>query len=476
MKTSKLDSMGNERLPLFTRLLMGTSGGMWTLNFMMIQTYLLFIYTDVFKISAAYVAMLFLFTRIVDAILAPATGIFVDRTMTPWGKYKPYFIILGVPFAISGFFTFTDPTLLFGSISETGMYVYASVTYIIFSTLYSVCGAASGGVGNLMTKSIDDRVSMGQINAFAAMIAGILVTAGATPFVIAIGGSTNSAKGWMIIMGIISIITIIYNVTGAFVYKEKYLVVENVKKEKLTSKQMVTVIFKNRTALVGLAILLGVNLSGGIRSGVMLYYFQYYFNMPALMTIIGLVGLIATLAGTIFSGILCRKIGIKKTIELSVVVSIITGAITFFAPANQTGVIYYVVISIIGSFFSGLYMPVYGTLMPAAIDYAEWKFNVVANGYIGSFTGFVQTLATAISGALAAAALAFIGYQPGPIQTGNTIMGLRILVSVIPAVLQIFMMAIVWYDLTEDKQKIITTELRERREKAEAALNNAPAQ
>lgn len=476
MKAPKLDSMGNERLPLFTRFLNGTSGGAWTLNFMMIQTFLLFVYTDVFKISAAYVAMLFLCTRIVDAILAPATGIFVDRTMTPWGKYKPYLVILGVPFAISGFFTFTDPTLLFGGISETGKYVYVSVTYIIFSTLYSVCGAASGGVGNLMTKSIDDRVNMGQIGAFASMIAGILVVAGATPFVVAVGGSTNSAKGWMIIMGIISVITIIYNVTGAFVYKEKYLVVENVKKEKLTPKQMVTVIFKNKAALIGLALLFGLNLGSGIRSGAMLYYFQYYFNMPALMTIIGLVSLIATLAGTVFSGILCRKFGIKKTMMLSIVMSIITGALAFFAPANQMGVIYYVVISIIGSFFSGLYMPLYGTLIPAAIDYAEWKFNVVANGYIGSFVGFTQTLATAISGALVAAALAFIGYQPGPTQAENTIIGLRLLISFVPSVLQLFMMAIIWYDLTEDKQKIITTELRERRDKAEAALNNAPAQ
>ena len=93
MKEPVLDSMGNERLPFFTRFLNGSSGFVWTMNFMMIQTYLLFIYTDVFKVSAAYMAMLFLVTRIVDAILAPAFGMFVDHTSTPWrkGKYNPYF-------------------------------------------------------------------------------------------------------------------------------------------------------------------------------------------------------------------------------------------------------------------------------------------------------------------------------------------------------------------------------------------------
>jgi sugar (glycoside-pentoside-hexuronide) transporter len=464
MKTPKLDSMGNERLPFLTTFLLGSSGFMWTINFMMIQTYLLFVYTDVFKISAGYVAVLFLATRIVDAILAPAFGIFVDGSKTRWGKYKPYFIILGVPLAISGFFTFTDPSLLFGEISGNGKLIYATITYVIFSTLYSISGAATGGVQPLMTKSLDDRINIGQVNAIASMVGGILIASGVTPFIIVVAGGTSSPKGWMTVMAIISVITIVYNILAVTFFKEKYLI-EGEKPAKLTANQMVKVIFKNRTALIALALVFGINLGGGMRSGAMLYYFQYYFHKPELMAIAGLFSLVATVVGAVLCGKFTKKFGMKKTLAFSSVLAIVSCGLVFFAPQNLAGIIIFMGLTLVGQFANGLIMPVQGTMLPLAMDFAEWKYNISANGFIGSFVGFIQTFATAVSGALVAAALAYFGYKAGPVQNESTILGLRLLLSIVPAILQIFMMAVLWFDLTEDKQKSISTELKERRDK-----------
>lgn len=470
MKALKIDSMGNERLPKFITFLLGSSGFMWTINYMMIQTYLLFLYTDVFQISAAYVAVLFLVNRIVDAILAPVFGIFVDRTKTPWGKYKPYFIILGIPFAISGFLTFTDPSLFYSDISQTGKLIYATITYVLFSTIYSLMGAATGGVQPLMTKSLDDRINIGQINSILSTFGGTLIVVAITPLVMMIGGATDSPIGWMTVMGTISFITIIYSITASFFFKEKYYIKDEVKKA-LTVNQMVNVIFKNKTMLIGLAITLGVTIGGGIRTGVMLYYFQYYFKQPQLMSITGLIGLLVTIAGAVFSGKITKKFGLKKTLVWSVIISIVTGALPFFAPPTQAGIIFFLVTSSIGGFCLGLFSPVQGSMFPAAMDYAEYKYNVSANGFMGSFVTFTQQLATAISGAILAGSLAYIGYQPGPVQPEFTLTGFRLLVSIVPAVLQVFMLAVLWFDLTEDKQKVITQELRDRRDKQNEGLN-----
>ena len=62
------------------------------LSFGFVSLFLLFFYTDMMGISAAYAAGLFLFIRFFDAIAAPAFGIFIDKVNTPWGKYKPWFI------------------------------------------------------------------------------------------------------------------------------------------------------------------------------------------------------------------------------------------------------------------------------------------------------------------------------------------------------------------------------------------------
>jgi Na+/melibiose symporter-like transporter len=52
----------------------------------MIQMFLLYYYTDIFKISATYVAGLFLVARVVDAFLAPVFGMYVDKVNLPWGN------------------------------------------------------------------------------------------------------------------------------------------------------------------------------------------------------------------------------------------------------------------------------------------------------------------------------------------------------------------------------------------------------
>ena len=54
------------------------------------QTWILFItifYTDVFGISAKDVGIMFLITKIWDAVNDPMMGIIADRTDTRWGKF-----------------------------------------------------------------------------------------------------------------------------------------------------------------------------------------------------------------------------------------------------------------------------------------------------------------------------------------------------------------------------------------------------
>lgn len=57
-----------------------------TFHYQIIQMYLLFFYTDFMKISPAFIAALFLITRIVDALLAPIFGAMLDKITTPWGN------------------------------------------------------------------------------------------------------------------------------------------------------------------------------------------------------------------------------------------------------------------------------------------------------------------------------------------------------------------------------------------------------
>ena len=57
-----------------------------------IASFLAVFYTDVFGLSAAAAATMFLVTKIFDAITDPLMGAIADRTRSRWGKFRPYLL------------------------------------------------------------------------------------------------------------------------------------------------------------------------------------------------------------------------------------------------------------------------------------------------------------------------------------------------------------------------------------------------
>jgi GPH family glycoside/pentoside/hexuronide:cation symporter len=79
--------------------------------FQTVMMFLLFFYTDVMGISPAIAGIIFLITRIFDAINDPMMGAISDRTNTRWGKYRPWVLGSAVPFGVIGILMFTAPDL-----------------------------------------------------------------------------------------------------------------------------------------------------------------------------------------------------------------------------------------------------------------------------------------------------------------------------------------------------------------------------
>jgi sugar (glycoside-pentoside-hexuronide) transporter len=436
--------------------------GVATFHFQVIQLFLLFFYTDIMKISPAYVAGLFLFTRIIDACLTPVFGMVVDKVSTPWGKYKPWVIAVGLGLGIFGWLTFTTPDL-----SPDGKIIYATVTYVVYSLFLSIVSAPVTALKPAVTKRIDDRLSMGQIGFFFVMFGAMIAQIGVQPLYKALGGG-NDAKGFSIIMAALLVLSVLIAIYQQFTIKERY-VVQPAKSEKGPSlNEMFKAVFTNKTAIIVYMFVLGTNLANGIRSGASIYYFKYYFHNESLLAIVGLVSLLPTMIGVALSTKVTKRIGIKKNLVISAIVGVIGTAATIVLPPSSIGVILYMVLSALIALFAGLSTPAQGTMMPAAMDYTEWKTKKNVNAFMGSFQGFLQTLATALSGALTAGILAVIGYVGGAAeQSSETLFGLKVLMSIVPAVAVLLTLSVIWFDLTEDKQAQITKELEERRRNPE---------
>src|SRR5438105_1291522 len=67
-----------------------------------ISFYLLKFYTDIAGISALAAGNILLIARLVDALDAPLWGIVFERVRSRWGKFRPWFLWLCIPFAVTG--------------------------------------------------------------------------------------------------------------------------------------------------------------------------------------------------------------------------------------------------------------------------------------------------------------------------------------------------------------------------------------
>lgn len=452
----------DRKLKLREKIACAIGGMTGTFHFQMIQMYLLYFYTDVMKINAAYVAGLFLFARVIDAFLAPSFGMFVDKITTPWGKYKPWFVILTVPTMIFGWLTFTNVNL-----SPNGKLIYATVTYLIYSIGMALGQGPGAAMTPAITKRVDERVSIGIWSYVLVMVGAMVVVIGAQPLYKGLGGG-NEAKGFSLLMGAAAVIGILISIFQVTTLKERYVVQASKDEKKPSFGEMFKAVFTNKTAVIVYLFVFSNNLGNGIRSAIMIHYFKYYFHNEGLMITMGIVGLVPVLIGVMFSSKVTKLIGIKNNVLVAAILNVASMAAIIVIPPTSTGVIIFLVVSVVASLFNGFSSPAQSAMMPAAMDYTEWKSGMNVNAFMGSIQGFMQTLATAVSGAIAAGALAFVGYVPGIEQSSTTIFGLKVLMSILPAVIIMLTLSVAWFDLTEDKQAQITKELAERRKNSEA--------
>ena len=173
------------------------------LVFCVISFYLLYFYTDVYGISAATAGTILLVARFTDAIDAPVWGIIFDKTHSRWGKSRPWFLWLCVPFATFGVLTFLTPDL-----GHTAKVLYAAGTYIVCSILYTGINTPVTSILSALTPDPRERVTLTSFRMFGSKLGVLIVNLTALKLV-EFFGHGDDRKGFMIVMPIYAAGTIL---------------------------------------------------------------------------------------------------------------------------------------------------------------------------------------------------------------------------------------------------------------------------
>ena len=173
------------RLPVF-----GFGAGDFAQNivFTAVSAYLLFFYTDVFGLAPPTAATMFIVAQFVDVFWNPFVGAFIDKRDPPWGKYRTYFVWVGLPLAAFSVLCFWNP---FGGGASAWKTVYAYATYIGFTLLFSLVNVAYGALSASLTRDTDEITVLTSVRIFMANAGCLVALAGVPLLVGALGGVSS---------------------------------------------------------------------------------------------------------------------------------------------------------------------------------------------------------------------------------------------------------------------------------------------
>ncbi len=413
----------------------GLGDGASNFFFQTFNVFLLFYYTDIFGISPAAVGTMLIVTKVIDAVTDPLMGMTADRTQTRWGKFRPYLLWMAVPYGIFGYAMFANPDL-----SDSGKLIYAYVTYTLMMLVYTAINVPYSALMGVISPSSIERTKVSSYRFFFAFSAGWLVVTFVGPLKELLGGG-DDVLGFQLTMAIFAVLSVLFFWICFATTKER---VQPPKQNNDVRADLRALVQNGPWIVVFIAGILTL-MSIAVRSGGTLYYFKYYIGDDGgvLFQLLGLdfdktsifmsLGTLSMLVGILFTKTLATHFE-KRT--LMIVLSIgnaVASVAFFFIPADYYWTM--VLVNCLGSVINGPTPALVWSMYADVADYGQWKSGRRSTGLVFSGVQFAQKLGLAVGAGLSGYILAWYGFVANEVQTEETILGIRLMFTVFPALL-----------------------------------------
>ncbi|MGA9058301.1 MAG: MFS transporter [Terriglobia bacterium] len=490
---------GTQKLSVVEKVGYSLGDGAANFVFMTMILFQLNFYTDTMGIAAGIAGTLLLVGRFWDAFFDPMMGVLADRTNTRWGKFRPWVLWTALPWAIVMVLAYTVPGFSYGP-----TLVYAAVTNILLMTLYSANNTPYSAMTAVMTGDVNERTSLSAYRFVAALIAQLIVGGFTLPLV-AKFGQGNNAKGWQMTIGLWALICVACFVITFLSTRER---IQPLAQEKVSIRQSFGTLGKIGPWIAMFVVTLAHFTANSMRDGTVIYFFQYYVNKDRLFEFLGGAGLpyaadgasasglwfsllnafglvinatksnvssvgfslwnmsaqFVLVIGVLFSTYLSIKFG-KKVVALTgfALTTVFMAGFIFLPPDNIWAIF---VMVWLRSLVYAPTIPLLWAMFADVADYSEWKTGRRTTGVIYATVLFALKLGLSLGGFLAGWLLSGYGYRAHVAQTDHALSGIRMTISIYPAILYcVIVGALCFYSITKKLNLEIQDELAERRKR-----------
>ncbi|MBW4083028.1 MFS transporter [Paenibacillus sp. S150] len=400
------------------------SGGLLGQNMLysFMSMYILFFYTDLLGIPATTASVILVAASIIDACLDPVMGMIADRTRSRWGKFRPYLLFAPFLIAAATVLCFMD----FGT-SSTLTVVIATMSYLLWGMLYTVCDTPLWALSSVISKNPAERTLVVTLGKIGGTIGAVIVTIGGIQLLLAFGGERSTAAYLYSAVTVAVIAALSIFLTG-IVSKERVAP----STERISFRNNLQTVYKNKPLLTLLASLLIINLVTGIRQSVQLYYVIYVWGDAGYGTQVGISLVAGMLLGMIATPKLLALFS-KKSVFVS---SCILGSISCLVPYlfGDQNVLFTLVFFGISFFFSGMTTIVSTSMLLDTIDYSEWKLGFRGEGIVFSTNTFITKFSGALSRLIIGATLGYLNYAENQPATPRLQQGLSFVMFLLPSI------------------------------------------
>jgi sugar (glycoside-pentoside-hexuronide) transporter len=411
-------------------------------------------FTDVYGLTAITCGSILGLARWMDAVDAPVWGVIFDRTHSRLGKYRPWFLWLCVPFALFGVLTFLTPEL-----SYRGKVIYAAVTYIACSVLYTGINTPVTSILTTLTTNPQERITLMSFRMFGSKLGVLMVNLTALKLV-ALLGHGDDRKGYMLTLPIFAVFSVLL-----------FLLAFRNLKEVVPQEKKIQPILGTFGALKGnwpwfiiffSSLLFWIGFIS--RVSVVPYFFEYNLHRKDLISLAYSLDFIS-LATAFLLPWFCRWFSKTAAWGWGLVAMVAGQLILYFGLLSGNSIPLIMTGWIVGFLGSGMAMAVPFSILSDSVDYGEWKTGIRAAGLLTAVgAAFCLKAGAGLGAAIPLWIMGLNGYQPNIEQAPAVLRAIEFGIIWLPAIcLALSLVPVLFYRQFERMEPRIHAELDQRR-------------
>ncbi|MGN0256200.1 MAG: glycoside-pentoside-hexuronide (GPH):cation symporter [Chordicoccus sp.] len=434
--------------------------------YMLISGYMLYYYNVVLGISSVFIGGMMMAARIFDALNDPFMGIIVAKTKTRWGRFRPWIFTGTVLNAVVIYALFSAPS----SATANAMKVWCSVFYVLWGVTYTMMDIPFWSMIPAITEPGKDREGLTSLARASAGVGDAVPTVLTMVIVPVLGGGASlmnyriGFRWWAILIAAVFVISeVVFCACVPEPAQE-----EDMKSEGLGD--MFRALFRNDQAVTIVVSIIFVYTALNIVGNLILYFFQFDVGNTDAYSVFTAVCFLAQVL-LMASVPLLRKRADKIRLFMAGFVLQLAGFLVILlmsAARAYDGGRWWILcvpgILVYGGY--GIQNVLLTVFLADSVDYGEMMNGTREDSVIFSMQTFTVKLASGLAVFIAGIVIRVINLdRNAAVQSAGTLGGLRMSMTVMPAILLVAGMLIFrkYFRLTQARMEEITAKLAERR-------------